>query len=146
MPLTNGSIYNVKDYLLSIDDLNRPRVLDMMNVTNGKINSAIIMIARLLLLKKATYADQPDLGIDIRGRYRFTFADELNELQYDIEQQISTYLPEFLPINVNCKYERINNINCVVIYMIIQQMVCQLVYNTEDLTLEGFEDMLKGNV
>lgn len=144
MPLTETSIYNVRDHLLSIDDLNRPKVLDMMNITSGKMNSCVIMLARLLLMRKGVYADQPDMGIDIQGRYRFTFTDELYELQHDIETQVQTYLPQFLPINVQCSYKMINKVNCVEIYIIIQQVVCQLIYNTDTLSLEGFEQMLKG--
>lgn len=146
MELLKNSKYNVRDYLLSIDDLNRPRVVDMMDIKINKMNSAAVMIARLLLMRKAIYPDQPDIGIDIRGRYRFAFTDELRELEKDLQDQITTYLPEFLPVEVSCVYQRINKVNCVVIYIAIQHIAYQLVYNTEDMTLEGFEDMMKGDL
>lgn len=140
MALTTTSLYNLKDYLLDIDDLNKPKVLDMMEVSNNKMNSAILMIARLILMKKATYMDQPDMGIDIRGRYRFSFENELSDLNKDLQDQINKYLPEASPVTVNCYYQQINKQNCVIIQMSIQQSMYQLIYNTETYTLAGFEN------
>ena len=107
---------NIRDYLLDIDDLNRPKVLDMENIQTGTMNSAALLIIRLLLLKKGSYPDFPDLGIDIRGRYRFAFEEELITLRNELEDQISTYLPELIPVDVEVSLYRpkdsLENIQC----------------------------------
>lgn len=141
MALSVSSIYNLRDYLLDIDDLNKPKVLDMINITSNKMNSAMLMIARLILMRKSTYMDQPDMGIDIRGRYRFAFEDELSELKHDLEEQINTYLPEASPVTVNCYFQQINKQNCVIIQMSIQEIMAQMIYNTETYSLAGFESV-----
>ena len=78
--ITADSTANIRDYLLDLDDIGKPKVVDMTDIRRGKLNSAATMIIRLLLLKKGTYPDFPNLGIDIRGRYRFMFSEELSTL------------------------------------------------------------------
>ena len=63
--ITVDSTANIRDYLLDLDDIGKPKVVDMTDIRRGKLNSAATMIIRLLLLKKGTYPDFPNLGIDI---------------------------------------------------------------------------------
>ena len=60
------------------------------------------MISRLIMLRKGTYPDFPEMGVDIVGRYRFAFEDECSLLSMDIEEQANRYLPEFYPISIYC--------------------------------------------
>lgn len=131
------TVPNIRDYTLSLDDIGRPKVLDMNEIISGKINSAVSMISRLILLKKGTYMDQPDLGIDIRGRYRFAFEDEMIKLNQEILEQITTYLPEFLPVNVIVKAEWRSNKKVVMIYINIDKVMYELTYDPENTTLNG---------
>ena len=101
--ITVDSTANIRDYLLDLDDIGKPKVVDMTDIRRGKLNSAATMIIRLLLLKKGTYPDFPNLGIDIRGRYRFMFSEELSTLESELTNQIETYLPELLPITVSAE-------------------------------------------
>ncbi len=91
---------NIRDYLLDIDDIGQPRVLDM-NIQPGKPSSGLLMAIRLILMRKGTIPDIPDMGVDINGRYRASL-DDPSVLANDIEEQISTYLPEMLPVTVTC--------------------------------------------
>ena len=103
--LTNSNA-NIRDYLLDVNDLNQPKVLDLSEIETGKLNSAALLIVRLLLLKKGTYPDYPDLGIDIRGRYRFAVEEEVITLRQELEEQMTLYLPELLPVEVEVSLYR----------------------------------------
>lgn len=130
---------NIRDYLLDIDDLNRPKVLDMKNIQTGTMNSAALLIIRLLLLKKGSYPDFPDLGIDIRGRYRFAFEEELITLRNELEDQISTYLPELIPVDVEVSLYRPKDSleNMILFSIIIRQVKFEILYNVAANTIEG---------
>lgn len=130
---------NIRDYLLDIDDLNRPKVLDMQNIQTGTMNSAALLIIRLLLLKKGSYPDFPDLGIDIRGRYRFAFEEELITLRNELEDQISTYLPELIPVDVEVSLYRPKDSleNMILFSIIIRQVKFEILYNVAANTIEG---------
>lgn len=130
---------NIRDYLLDIDDLNRPKVLDMENIQTGTMNSAALLIIRLLLLKKGSYPDFPDLGIDIRGRYRFAFEEELITLRNELEDQISTYLPELIPVDVEVSLYRPKDSleNMILFSIIIRQVKFEILYNVASNTIEG---------
>jgi hypothetical protein len=132
-------IANVRDYMLGLDDLGQPAVIDMENIRVGKMNSAVLMIARLLYLKKGTYADQPDLGIDIIGRYRFSFEEELTSLRNELKNQITTYIPEFTPVEVMCSFQWVDNKQTVLIEVTVNETAYQLVYNPENYTLDALE-------
>lgn len=53
-----------------------------------------------MLLEKGTVQSHPDMGVGIISRYRYSYIDKLNELQDDIQNQISTYLPDLQGVNV----------------------------------------------
>ena len=139
MPIKLENRGNVTDYLLGLDDLQQPKKIDMSILRQDQWNSAILMITRLLLMKKGIYPDQPEMGIDIRGRYRFSFEEELYKLQDELDEQINTYLPEFRPIEVYAKYKVINKQRCIVIQVSISQGNYELIYNTDKNTIEGLE-------
>lgn len=141
MPYSFNESENVRDYLLDVNDINRPKVVDMQNIKPNKLNSAVTMIARLIMMKKGTIPDIPDLGIDIVGRYRFSYESELSALATDIQDQVLLYLPEFTPINVRCgmnatdsKQKRVD------IHIIINESEYLLIYNTESNSIEGLEN------
>lgn len=141
LTVQENSLANVKDYLLTIDDLGQPKVVDMTKIEPGRLNSAATMIMRLILLKKGTYPDLPDMGVDIRGRYRFAYEDELPSLQNDIAEQIATYLPEMLPIDITVETATIPNtlMMGILISIISEQTKFVLLYNIADNTLEGIK-------
>jgi len=132
---------NIKEYLLGLDDLQRPKMIDMSIIAPGVYNSAIILIARLILLKKGIYPDHPDLGIDIRARYKFAFDSELLTLQEEIQSQIDKYLPELNYSQVRVRFEKYNNKFCVIISIQIDQVIYNLFYDISSQTLLGLEDL-----
>lgn len=140
MAITTDDNANITDYLLGIDDLNRPKEIDMSIIKPGVMNSAMLMIIRMILMRKGTIPDIPDLGIDIRGRYRFAFESELTTLQSEISQQIQTYLPEFLSNEVNV-YMQTGETDGpkVVIEITIDGTTYELIYNISTNTLEGLD-------
>lgn len=140
MAITTDDNANITDYLLGMDDLNRPKEIDMSIIKPGAMNSAMLMIIRMILMRKGTIPDIPDLGIDIRGRYRFAFESELTTLQSEISQQIQTYLPEFLSNEVNV-YMQTGETDGpkVVIEITIDGTTYELIYNISTNTLEGLD-------
>lgn len=136
IPVDDNS--NIRDYLLGMDDLNRPKVIDMTIIKPNVMNSCILMIIRLILLRKGTYPDIPDMGIDIRGRYRFAFESELSMLQHEIQNQIETYLPEFLATEVIVQMRKGEKDGPkVVIQITVDGTTYELVYNISTNTIEG---------
>lgn len=137
--ITADSTANIRDYLLELDDIGKPKVVDMTDIRRGKLNSAATMIIRLLLLKKGTYPDFPNLGIDIRGRYRFMFSEELSTLESELTNQIETYLPELLPITVSAEMITIpsTTANGILFNIISNEIDFVLLYNINKNTFDG---------
>lgn len=137
--ITADSTANIRDYLLDLDDIGKPKVVDMTDIRRGKLNSATTMIIRLLLLKKGTYPDFPNLGIDIRGRYRFMFSEELSTLESELTDQIETYLPELLPITVSAEMITIpsTTANGILFNIISNEIDFVLLYNINKNTFDG---------
>ena len=131
---------NPRDHLLALDDIGQPKVLDMTRIEPGVMNTAITCIARLIVMRKGTDMDRPDMGIDIVGRYRFSETSEVLTLQREIESQIATYLPEFLPVEVTAKSIMEENANQYIkkirIDINIDSTMYQLLYNSEESKLE----------
>ena len=76
----------LKEYLLQTDSFKKPKVV--------KDKDAIyVLLVRLALLEKGTYQTKPDMGLGLRSRYRYSFAEDVNKLITDYEDQIKTYLP-----------------------------------------------------
>lgn len=132
---------NIREYLLGLDDLQQPKMIDMSIISPNVWNSAILLVARLLLLKKGTYPDHPDLGIDIRARYKFAFESDLSMLQQEIEQQIGKYLPELSYIQVRTEFKKISDSYCVVIYLIHNKVLYTILYDIDKETILGLEEM-----
>lgn len=132
---------NIQEYLLGLDDLQQPKIIDMSIISPNVWNSAVLLIARLLLLKKGTYPDHPDLGIDIRARYKFAFEDDLFTLQQEVESQIRKYLPELNYVQVKTSFQKINNQHCVYIGIIINKILYAIIYDIGKETIMGLEDM-----
>ena len=137
--ITVDSTANIRDYLLDLDDIGKPKVVDMTDIRRGKLNSAATMIIRLLLLKKGTYPDFPNLGIDIRGRYRFMFSEELSTLESELTDQIETYLPELLPITVSAEMITIpsTTANGILFNIISNEIDFVFLYNINKNTFDG---------
>lgn len=131
---------NPKDHLLALDDLGLPKVIDMSRIEPGIMNTAITCIARLIVMRKGTDMDRPDMGIDIVRNYRFAETSEIYKLQNDIQNQISTYLPEFLPVSVYAsavtEKTATKDIKKIRIDISIDGTLYQLLYNSEKSKLE----------
>lgn len=121
---------NIREYLLELDDLGKPKMVDLSVIKHGVMNSAIIILAKLIVMRKGCIPDIPDMGVDIKGRYRFAFDNEINMLQMDIEEQVATYVPELLPVQVKC-YMSPTETNCLIIRIAVRGNIFELAYNKE---------------
>lgn len=76
-----------REYLLSYDTFNQPAVVE------GTLAEAFLL-ARLILLEPGSDPLHPEMGVGIKSNFRYT-VDTLDELRDRINDQKSTYLPEF---------------------------------------------------
>lgn len=88
-----------KEPCLSVDDFNRPKILE------GR-EAISTLLVHLILLEPGTYASHPTMGVGLVSRYRYNDEESLEQLQQDIEEQITTFLPEFEAVNVNVYMDR----------------------------------------
>lgn len=88
-----------KEPCLSVDDFNRPKILE------GR-EAISTLLVHLILLEPGTYANHPTMGVGLVSRYRYNDEESLEQLQQDIEEQITTFLPEFEAVNVNVYMDR----------------------------------------
>ena len=131
---------NIRDHLVDLDDLGKPRIISMEKIEPGIMNTAITCIARLILMRKGTDMDRPDMGIDIVRNYRFADVSDLYKLQNDIDEQVTMYLPEFSPVTVTVTpvVQEFSDKNITVIYIgiNIDGTMYQLLYNTSESKLD----------
>lgn len=84
----------MREYLLDTDAYNKPLVL--------KDKDALaVLLLRLLKMKPGDHPLHPEMGVDIVGRYRYCSAKDLPVLQREINNQISTYLPNYRTIDIS---------------------------------------------
>lgn len=86
----------ISEGLLTTDKYNKPMLL--------KDKDALaILLLRLLVMTPGTNPLHPELGVDIRGRYEYCGEDDLDDLNTEIETQISIYLPSYITCTVEAE-------------------------------------------
>lgn len=98
----------MKESVLSIDKFNNPTLLN----DNQTIST---MIIRLFLLEPGTIQSHPNMGIGLVSKWRFCDEDQLPDLETEIYNQISIYLPSFLLNEVHVMYQK--NVLIIEIYI-----------------------------
>lgn len=114
----------IREYTLSLNEFKRPLILTDQDAT-------CVKLIELILLEKGTYPTRPNMGVGIISRYRYSSSDDLEQLKNDIEEQISTYLPELIATEVSVS-ESDKAIN---IAIVIDDIVYRLTFNKETKTL-----------
>ena len=99
------------EYILDLDEFNKPKVY------NGP-KAIVQKIVNLILLKPGTYPTRPYMGVGLVEKYRYSFTDDKESLQADINDQIQTYLPELtnvrVELDVNAEKNKILLINIII--------------------------------
>lgn len=115
------------EYSLSITEFNRPEI-----ATGAK--AIIQKIIQLIFMNPGTYPTKPYMGIGFIKKYRYSFMDNIDELNEEAKEQIRTYLPEFQTVNV--EFSNMNGkINQLVIFITVDYMTYSLVLDTNKKTL-----------
>lgn len=109
----------LKEYLLSINEFVQPKVL------KGE-SAAFADILRLFLLEPGTNQTHPNMGIGIRSRYRFSDTSEISKLKQEVKDQMETYLPNLLVMDVQVEVYG----TTVAIFISSQDEVFAVGYNT----------------
>ena len=138
MDLNLSTDDNPRDYLMALNDLGKPKVIDMSRIENGVMNLDFNSYLFDDINKEEIL--EADMGIDIVGRYRFADTSELTTLQQEIQDQIYMYLPEFIPVTVECnpiiENTQDRSIVKIEINIIINGVMYQLMYSIEDSKIE----------
>lgn len=91
-----------KEYVLSINDIKEPRVLE------GKEAIATLLV-RLILLEPGTIPDKPMMGVGLKN-YRYSQREGVEDLRKRIHGQITTYLPRYQGADVTVKLNKNNTL------------------------------------
>ena len=113
-------------HVLSLNDFNRPRVYK-------ETDSAYIEIVRLILLEPGKYQSHPSMGVGIRSRFRHNNDENfLANLQTEITNQITKYLPELTQVSVSVSMKE------TILGIVIDTATSTyaLAYNTTDNTID----------
>ena len=116
------------EFVLDIDEFSKPKVL-----TGPK--AVVQKIINLILLKPGTYPTRPYMGVGLIENYRYTFTDDLDRLQADINEQIQTYLPEFSAVRVELDTSMEKN-KILLINIIIDNSMYTITLDSDRKTLE----------
>ena len=84
----------MNEYLLAVDNYNKPAKY------TGK-RAEYYAILKLILMNKGENQLFPDMGVGIRKKYRYMSEDDLPDLEQDIHDQMSKYLPNLLIDTIN---------------------------------------------
>jgi hypothetical protein len=125
--LDTNKTNSVVEYFLGTNEFNRPSVWT-------DVDATYVLLIRLILLEPGTYPNHPRMGVGLVSRYRYAKAEELNNLKDDIQDQITTYLPQFSSIDVELT---LTNTKDLYIQIIINGIAYELVYKPEYETLEA---------
>lgn len=125
--LDTNKTNSVVEYFLGTNEFNRPSVWT-------DIDATYVLLIRLILLEPGTYPNHPRMGVGLVSRYRYAKAEELNNLKDDIQDQITTYLPQFSSIDVELT---LTNTKDLYIQIIINGIAYELVYRPEYETLDA---------
>jgi hypothetical protein len=85
----------IEEALLTTDNFNKPKIV-------RGAEAICILIVRLIIMEKGSRKAYPNMGIGIRSRYRYMTEDEIPNLETEISDQISEYLPEAQGAIIKC--------------------------------------------
>ena len=69
-------------------------------------SSAVVLhIIRLLLLTPGENQSHPEMGVGLVSKHRYSFEEDLKDLEEIIREQIQTYLPMLKDVNVNLNFK-----------------------------------------
>ena len=82
---------------MSVNKFDRPtKFIDK----EGFPSATQTLITRLILLEPGTIQSHPDMGVGLVSRYRFTDTSDIDQLEQDIADQVSKYLPQLYDADV----------------------------------------------
>lgn len=117
----------IVEYTMSVNKIRRPIVLT-------DRDAVYVLLARLALLEPGTNQAFPEMGLGLRSKYRYSFADNVQALINDYKKQIETYLPSLQLVEVTAKVE---DKTLILRVNIDNEVIYPIVVNTETMTLSG---------
>lgn len=120
------SLTPIKDYSLSVNNFNEPKVYE-------KASALMMLLTRLILLEPGLFQSHPDMGVGLISRYRYKVDDGslASELQARIQSQIDTYLPFLTGVQVVVAIKN----KAFAVSITIDSLIFGVLYNTESNTI-----------
>lgn len=115
----------IVEYTMSVNKIKRPIVLT-------DKDAIYVLLARLALLDPGTNQAFPGMGLGLRSKYRYSFADKINSLVSEYKKQIETYLPNLQLVEVSGKVE---DKTLILRVNIDNEVIYPIVINTDSMTL-----------
>lgn len=115
----------IVEYTMSVNKIKRPIVLT-------DKDAIYVLLVRLALLEPGTNQAFPTMGLGLRSKYRYSFADNLQALINDYKGQIETYLPSLQLVEITGKVE---DKTLLLKVNIDNQIIYPILINTETMTL-----------
>lgn len=112
----------IKEYSLSIDEFNNPKVYE-------GAPGVMLLLTRLILLEPGLFQSHPDMGVGLLTEYRFRTDDGglASELKSRIQSQIDKYLPFLTGAEIAVDIKD----NSYYISITINGIIYGILYNTE---------------
>ena len=117
------------EYLMSIDKKKTPK-----RVTGEDADK--LLITRLILMEPGLYETHPEMGVGLVSKYRYKDIDSIKaNLPSAIKEQINTYLPHIIDPQITIDYAFKNNMNCILITLLSEQVQTVITVNEETRSL-----------
>lgn len=121
-----------REYFLDIDEFNHPKVYTDADAT-------YTLLVRLILLEPGTYPTRPEMGVGLVSKYRYSNSDDMFQLQDDISDQITRFLPEFTGAEVVTSFDAATK--TIHIAITINDITYEMVYSSDTNTLQEVQNM-----
>ena len=120
------SVITLREHTISLNEFNRPTILLDQDAT-------CLKLVQLILLEKGTFPTRPDMGLGIVSRYRYSSSEDLEQLKADMEEQMTTYLPELIATEIAIS----ESDKEVKIAIVVDDVVYSLTFDKETKTLDS---------
>ena len=118
----------MREYAISMDEFTHPVIYE-------DKKALFVLLVRIILLEPGTYQTNPNMGVGIISRYRYSMEVDLGRLKADIETQISEYIPNLSSISVELEPDY--NSNLLYIRAYLDKYLYELTFNTTTLELKS---------
>lgn len=117
----------MNDYLMSINKFEKP-------VTVGGKDAIYLLLIRLLRLNPGSISLHPEMGVGIIEKWRYIDMDSLGQLEQNIQQQITDYLPMLQGVKVSVSRSK-GDTKAIIIDITVSETLYKFKADAKEITL-----------